>query len=350
MNLGKIIAIGLLIYGIKKEIEQNSAYLTYTTYNPDLFSQIDIKDLLDKAFDAALKKQESIPADINDGLLPERQQELLLPQLDHNAIEAGKWLSIVKHPCVVVILGKRGSGKSALAYRLIEHMRWVSRTFVVGLPSSAHKSLPDWIEVQPELENVPPDSIIIVDESYIKYHARSGMTSQAKELSQILNLSRQRGQTLIFVSQESRQVDRNILSAADAVIFKEPGLFQGKLDRHELLDLVTQATQAFQSITANRKKWSFVFTQERGCVGLIENSTPSFWSEKLSRAFASTEVCQVRPAKKLTCAERQAQAKEYQKTGFIPAQISRMMGLSKATIKNYLEDYPYKRRNPGKGL
>ena len=40
--------------------------------------------------------------------------------------------------------------------------------------------------------------------------------------------------------------------------------------------------------------------------------------------------------------ERQAQVKEYEKMGYKRAQIARMMGLSKATTKNYLDDYPYK--------
>jgi len=343
MNLSKAILIGLLLYGINKKMGQESRSLTNRAASlAPFFNQINIKEIIDEAFAATLKKQETIPVGIDESLLTERQRKLLQPQPDHNAVEASKWLPLIKHPSVIVILGKRGSGKSALAYRLLEHMRWVSRIFIVGLPSSAHKNLPNWIEVQPELEDVPPDSVVLVDESYIQYSARSSMTSQAKELSQILNLSRQRGQTLVFVSQESRQIDRNILSAANVVIFKEPSLFQAKLDRHELLDLVTQATQAFQSITANRKKWSFVFTHERGCVGLIENSPPSFWSEKLSCAFASEKICKVRTAKKLTLAERQIQAKEYGKKGFIPAQIAKIMGLSKATIKNYLEDYPYK--------
>lgn len=342
MNLSKAILIGLLLYGVNKKMEQESRTLTNRAASPAPFNQINIKEVIDKAFAATLKKQETIPVGIDESLLTEQQRKLLQPQPDSNAIEARKWLPLIKHPSVIVILGKKGSGKSALGYRLLELLRWIAPIYVVGLPSTAHKYLLDWIEVQPELEDVPPNSIILLDESYIQYHARSSMTSQAKELSQILNLSRQRDKTLIFVSQESRQIDRNILSAADVVIFKEPSLFQAKLDRHELLDLVTQATQAFQSITTNRKKWSFVFTHERGCVGLIENSPPSFWSEKLSCAFASEKICKTRTAKKLTRAERQIQAKEYEKKGFIPAQIAKIMGLSKATIKNYLEDYPYR--------
>ena len=342
MNLGKIIAIGLLIYGVKKEIEQNSAYLTDTTDYRDLFGQINIKDLLDKAFDAAFKKQESILADINDGLLLEQQQFLLLPQPDLNAIEASKWLPLIKHPSVIVILGKRGSGKSALAYRLIELMKWIAPVYVVGLPSSAHKDLPDWIEVQPKLEDIPLNSIILLDESYIQYHARLSMTSQAKELSQILNLSRQRGQTLIFVSQESNQIDRNIFSAIDVIIFKEPSMFQAKFDRPELRELSSQAEKAFQSIPGDKKKWAFVFSQERGCVGFIESLLPSFWSNKLSRAFASTEASRPILGKKLARSERQAEVKRLAALGNKPAQIARIMGLSKATIKNYLEDYPYR--------
>ena len=342
MNLSKAILIGLLLYGINKKMEQESRSLTNRVASPAPFNQINIKEIIDKAFAATLKKQETIPVGIDESLLTEQQRKLLQPQPDSNAIEARKWLPLIKHPSVIVILGKRGSGKSALGYRLLELLKWIAPIYVVGLSSTAHKYLPGWIEVQPELEDIPPNSIILLDESYIQYHARSSMTSQAKELSQILSLSRQRGQTLIFVSQESRQIDRNILSAADVVIFKEPSLLQAKFDRLELREIVIQAKQAFQSIIGDRKRWSFVFTQAQGCVGLIENSPPSFWSEKLSRAFATKEVSKAWPAKKLTRAERQAQAKEHEKMGFKPAQIARMMGLSKATIKNYLEDYPYK--------
>ena len=88
MNLGKIIAIGLLIYGIKKEIEQNSAYLTDTTDIRDLLGQIDIKEIFNEAFDATFKKQETIPVGINESLLTEQQRKLLQPQPDGNAIEA----------------------------------------------------------------------------------------------------------------------------------------------------------------------------------------------------------------------------------------------------------------------
>jgi len=45
-------------------------------------------------------------------------------------------------------------------------------------------------------------------------------------MSQHLILSRQRQQTLIFVSQEAPQVDRNIASSVNVVIFKGLGILK----------------------------------------------------------------------------------------------------------------------------
>jgi hypothetical protein len=105
-----------------------------------------------------------------------------------------------------------------------------------------------------------------------------------------LTLSRQRNQTIIFISQESSHIDRKIFSAIDVIVFKEPSMFQSKFDRPELRDLSIQAENAFQSISGNKKPWSFVFSQDQGCLGLIESPLPSFWSDKLSRALLKDRV------------------------------------------------------------
>ena len=62
------------------------------------------------------------------------------PAPDKIAMEASKWLAIIRHPQVVVVLGKKGSGKSGLGYRLCEHLRWIAPIYAVGIPSNALKS------------------------------------------------------------------------------------------------------------------------------------------------------------------------------------------------------------------
>ncbi|MFC1968640.1 hypothetical protein ACFLVX_04570, partial [Chloroflexota bacterium] len=61
-------------------------------------------------------------------------------------------------------------------------------------------------------------------------------------------------------------------------------------------------------------------------------------------AFAYVGECKVKLARKMNVSERIAQAKEYEAQGFNRSNIARLMGVSKATIKNYLDDYPYKNK------
>ena len=152
---------------------------------------------------------------------------------------------MIVHPAVVLILGKRGSGKSALAYRVLESFRYALSPYVVGVPAQARELLPDWIGVAPTLENLPAKSIALVDEAYLSYHARGSQAAASRSMSQALNLSRQRDQTLIFVSQESRQVDKNIASSANVVVFKELGMLQLEFDRRELNKVATRPNRRY---------------------------------------------------------------------------------------------------------
>ena len=143
--------------------------------------------------------------------------------------------------------------KVGLGYRLLEHLRWIASPYVVGLPKEVKMLLPDYIGMAIRLEDVPPKSIVLVDEAYIPYHARSSMATGAKAMSQLLNLSRQREQTLIFVAQEARLIDKNIASSANVIIFKDLGMLQLEFDRRELNSIATKAKEAFSSITAGDK-------------------------------------------------------------------------------------------------
>ncbi len=260
-----------------------------------------------------------------------------------DVIEAGNWRRLVPHPSIVLVLGKRGSGKSALGYRLLELSRYVATPYVVGLPAEARKVLPEWVGMAASLEDVPPKAIAVVDEAYLPYHARSSMAAEARAMSQLLNLSRQREQTIIFISQEARQVDRNIASSANVVVFKDLGALQLAFDRPELNRIASQARQAFAAIDRHKERWSYVYSPDADHTGLVENSLPSFWKEKLSHIFATGEgVFSGRAPRKTPLAERMERAKALKQQGLSLGQIAKLMGVTKPTIKNYLEGYPYK--------
>jgi len=319
-------------YEILKEI--NSSGQTFSNNlnsgTRNILANLDTKSILEKAFNKTFGKP----------TLSELQPMKLAT--DAQTVEAGNWLKLTHHPSVIVILGGRGKGKSALGYRLLEYLRWTASPYVVGLPENARKLLPDWVGMVASLEDVPPKAIVLVDEAYMPYHARSSMAAEAKAMSQLVNLSRQREQTLIFVSQEARQVDRNIASSASVVAFKDLGILQVEFDRRELNDIAIQAKQAFATISRDKRKWSFVYAPDSDFIGLVENSLPTFWTDKLSRVFATVGEPTTRLPKKTPLNKRIERAKELKAQGLSLSQIARLVGVCKATVKNYLEDYPYR--------
>lgn len=266
------------------------------------------------------------------------------PSPDPQTIETGKWLNVIPHPSNVIILGKRGSGKSALGYKLLEYLRYTATPYVVGLPSEARKLLPDWIGMAASLEDVPPKAVVLVDEANIPYHARSSMAAESKAMSQLVNLSRQREQTLVFVSQEARQLDKNIDSSANVVILKDLGILQVEFDRREFNKIATEARQAFSTITGDKRKWGYIYSPDSNFMGLMESSLPTFWSEKLSHIFAIEGQRIARAPGKASLSQRIEKTKELKRQGLSLGQIAKLLGVTKPTVKNYLEDYPYRRK------
>lgn len=254
------------------------------------------------------------------------------------------WQSKIIHPSVVLILGKRGSGKSALGYRLLELFRYALTPYVLGLPKQGQRLLPDWIGIAQNLDDIAYKSIVLVDEAYLRYHSRESLASRSREMSRFLNLSRQKEQTLIFVTQEARQIDKNIASSANIIVFKDLGMLQLEFDRPELNRIATQAKLAFKEVKGDRRRWSYVYSPDSDFLGLLENSPPSFWSNKLSHAFAAgVEASAAKRPKKMNLQEKIVKAKELHKSGWSLSKIANYFGVSKGTIFNWIHGYPYRK-------
>jgi hypothetical protein len=154
-------------------------------------------------------------------------------------------------------------------------------------------------------------------------------------------------QTLIFVTQEARQVDRNIASSANVVLFKNPGILQHEFERPELGKLMHRAKEAFSKIEGDRQRWTYVYAPDSDFLGLLENGLPSFWSSKLSRLFAvASSPSPARPPKRITREHKKQKARDLRSQGASIKEISMALGVSVGTAYNYLKDYPYG-KDPG---
>lgn len=254
-----------------------------------------------------------------------------------------RWREILVHPSVVLLLGKRGSGKSALGYRLLELFRFGLTPYVLGVPTQGRKLLPEWVGIAQGLDEIPAKSIVLVDEAYLRYHSKESLSPASREMSRILNLSRQRDQTFIFVTQEARQVDKNIASSANVVVFKDLGMLQLEFDRPELNRIANQAKQAFTRVAGDMRRWSYVYSPDAGFMDLLENSLPSFWDSRLSRIFAAgAEPSPLQLPKPVTVEQRIQKAKELHQQGLSYSKIAKTLNVTKGTAYNYVNGYPYK--------
>jgi len=199
---------------------------------------------------------------------------------------------IVEHPAVVLIVGGRGSGKSAMAVRLQELLRQKANPYAIGLPPKAGKILPPWYGLAEDFSTIPNNSIVYLPESYRMFHARSSQSAQGRAIGEIVNLSRQRKHTLLFDVQNPAHLDRNILSEVDLVLIKEPGPFQQGFERSQFRSSMDGARAAFAGIGKQRRKGAvWVVAPGAGITGqLMENLIPTFWSDSLSRIFADVPI------------------------------------------------------------
>lgn len=182
---------------------------------------------------------------------------------------------------IVLVAGKRGSGKSVLGFRLMEniHAKAKRPAYVLGVKQSV---LPSWIDSVENLEEVGNGGVVLVDEGAISFGSRNSMSKQNKELGALLAVARHKDLTLILITQNTGMIDKNVLNLCDTVLIKEGSLLQQKMERSVMKDLYKAASESITHLPAeDRQKHVYVFDND--FEGLCKVPLPSFWTSKISK-------------------------------------------------------------------
>ncbi|GAH95102.1 unnamed protein product, partial [marine sediment metagenome] len=117
--------------------------------------------------------------------------------------------------------------------------------------------------------------------------SRRSQSGDAVELDDLLAISGQRQQLILFISHHSRKLDLNICTAVHRIIWKRPTYAHRLWEREEMSDFTTKAFDFFKGIKGVliQKKTSLVLDLDNFRFLQTTNNLPPWWSDEISCLF-----------------------------------------------------------------
>jgi hypothetical protein len=204
---------------------------------------------------------------------------------------------LVLFPSTNIILGNVGTGKSGLAYYLLDTLskEYDLLPVVVNFPESKKNLLPENYAIRDsESLKKTGDCIALIDEGTTT--APAGNKELEERLKSYNSLSRQRHMIILYIYHSSSDVGSRILRGIyGAILLKEPSqrqILYGSKDRwmRDLLTTAKQKFKALQEIGEDTRAWTFIDTEKPEFQGMVKNELVQFWTQELSEAWAGVDV------------------------------------------------------------
>jgi len=206
---------------------------------------------------------------------------------------------VLPYPGVVLVMGGRRKGKTGLAHEATRQFHGRRRIpAVVHLPHAPEavrrkiqRMLPSWMKVVARVSEWPKNAIIIYDEAAQSAHARRTQSDDAVQLDNLIGISGQRNQLIIFISHHSRKLDLNVIHEVDRIFWKEPTYAHQMFERDELSDFTMRAYDFFHSIGGEKAKKKATLVMDFHNLRFLKcnNNLPPWWSDDLSRLFQDVQ-------------------------------------------------------------
>ncbi len=219
--------------------------------------------------------------------------------------EPSQWDKVIQRNSSYLIIGDVGTGKSALAYYLLETFakRYELLPAVVGFPRDKQGLLPsDWIVLDEPSECTKRESIIVfIDEADLQLPIED---SKAREyVVNFLSLPRHRKQIFLLAFHFPRLVLGRYLPFFSGFLLKRPPYlieFAGKRQNDALTQMMERAEERFAELPSNDDvpKNTYVVAPRIRWQGMLDNPLCSFWNEELSEVWAGTVVEPPKPKPK----------------------------------------------------
>ncbi len=214
------------------------------------------------------------------GSVKENEIEILNSEGDFS-----NFMNLLDKSKIGLIVGGAGTGKSSFAMLLAENLKSFKNKKIYAVGFSRNE-LPKWIEhVEIEdIDKIKNNSLLILDEAGISLSARRSMSKFNVLFSNLLNIRRHKGISILAVLQNSSNIDLNFIRQSSFVIFKKFDLFQHETERKIISNTYTKIKDDFENYHKKHGQGlSYIYSEE--FKGFIKSGLPSFWTESLSKSF-----------------------------------------------------------------
>lgn len=180
-----------------------------------------------------------------------------------------------------IILGARGSGKTAFGIKMLEnsHVKTKKKCYAIGFDEN---EMPEFINVVQSAQQITNDSVVLIDEGGVLFSSRNAMTNANKMLSDLILISRHKNISILFISQNSSNLDVNIIRQADFLILKPSSLLQKDFERKVIGKIYDSLQNKFKKYQ-DTKGLTYIYSDQFR--GFITSPLPSFWKTSISKSF-----------------------------------------------------------------
>ena len=190
---------------------------------------------------------------------------------------------------MIALIARRAKVKKTITNTMIEEWK---RTF----ENYDMKAIP-LLEPMgfPSKDEWEKNSVVIYDEAAQTAHARRTQSGDAVELDNLIGISGQRNQLLIFICHHSRKLDPNVVREVNRIIWKRPTYAYQLFERDELIDFTMKAFDYFAALRKGRtmnertkvmlKRANLVLDFDDFKFLQFENKLPHYWCDELSNLF-----------------------------------------------------------------
>jgi len=184
---------------------------------------------------------------------------------------------------VGLVIGASGSGKSAISLRLMENIHYKFNKQVMAL-GFKKENMPRWVKIINDVNEIENDSFVIIDEGGILLSSRNSQSSVNKLISEILFIRRHKNIGILFITQNSSNIEINTIRQSSYLIFKKFEMLQKDMERKPIKVIYEKIEKDFNELDEkHKKKLSYIYSDN--FTGFVLNKLPSYWSDKVSKSF-----------------------------------------------------------------